>query len=249
MFIPTNCPSCDSLLERVEGQLFCRSTECPAQCGKTVENFCKKMKIKGFGPQTIAKLELSSISDVYSLKHDEMVSLLGSKIADKLIAEVDAKRTVDFGTFIGALSIPLIGGVAGKKIATVTNDWATIDKAYQVLGGKAAASLEAWMKSDSGKLTMLAPVSFTDNVVTKEATVPALPNSNVCITGKLTDYKNRSEAAAYLESKGFTVTSGVSSKTNYLVVEDGSTSSKTTKADNLGIPILTIKQLLNSIGE
>lgn len=243
MLIPTTCPSCESKLERVKDQLFCRSSDCPAQNSKIVENFCKKMKIKGFGPQTIAKLELSSISEIYSLKLSDASAVIGETMAQKLVAEVDAKRTVDFGTFISSLGIPLIGGVAGKKIASVSSDWLSLPKAKSVLGEKAMQSLEKWMNSSVGQDTMLAPITFTKQVL-ESSPSKGSATGTVVITGKLTDYKNRSEAATYLESLGYTVTGSVSSKTNYLIVEDGSTSSKTQKANDLKIPILTIKQLI-----
>ena len=66
----------------------------------------------------------------------------------------------------------------------------------------------------------------------------------VCITGKLNDFKNRNLAKTYLESFGFTVTTSITKKTDYLVDEEGRKSSKSTKADSLGIPILTIKDIL-----
>lgn len=242
MLIPTNCPSCESVLERVKDQLFCRSTDCPAQNSKVVENFCKKMKIKGFGPQTIAKLELSSISEIYSLKLSDASAVIGETMAKKLVAEVDAKRTVDFGTFISALGIPLIGGVAGKKIASVANGWKDLPKSSSVIGEKAMQNLVSWCVSDAGIETTLIPIEFNTPVV--KSSVPQEARGNVVITGKLDDYKNRGEAATYLESLGYSVKTSVNSKTNYLIVEDGSTSSKTQKANDLNIPILTIKQLI-----
>ncbi len=244
MFIPTNCPSCDSKLERVKDQLFCRSSSCPAQNSKIVENFCKKMKIKGFGPQTIAKLELSSISEIYSLKLSDASAVIGETMAKKLVAEVDAKRTVDFGTLIGALGIPLIGNVASKKIASVANDWEDLPLASSVIGVKAMQSLVSWCTSDVGIETTLIPLVFTKPVVESSVPTVDIAKGNIVITGKLDDYKNRGEAAAYLESLGYSIKSSVNSKTNYLIVEDGSTSSKTTKANDLNIPILTIKQLI-----
>ena len=65
----------------------------------------------------------------------------------------------------------------------------------------------------------------------------------VCITGKLKDFSNRTKAKEYLESLGYTVTSTVSSVTDYLVCEDGSNSSKSKKAESLGIPIVSIADL------
>lgn len=251
MFIPTNCPSCDSTLERVKDQLFCRNASCPAQNSKVVEGFCKKMKIKGFGTKTIEKLELSSISDLYELEQETMAPILGDKIASKLQAEIDAKRTVDFGEFISSLGIPLIGSAAGKKLATNANSWTDLEKLSPEdtgIGNKALQNLTAWMNSEIGMETMSINIEFTEK--SKKATVaPTVQRGTVVITGKLNDFKNRAEAASFLETHGFDVKGSVSSKTNYLIVEDGSTSSKTAKADSLGIPILTIKDLLSLIGE
>lgn len=252
MFIPSNCPSCDSTLERVKDQLFCRNSSCPAQNNKVVEGFCKKMKIKGFGTKTIEKLELSSIADLYELDQETMAPILGDKIASKLQAEIDAKRTVDFSDFIGSLGIPLIGGVAGKKLALKANSWTELEGLLNTsdsgIGSKAISNLTAWMNSEIGMETMSINIEFTEKA-TKATVEPTEQRGTVVITGKLNDFKNRAEAASFLETHGFDVKNSVSSKTNYLVVEDGSTSSKTDKANSLGIPILTIKDLLSLFGE
>jgi DNA ligase (NAD+) len=249
MIIPTECPTCQSTLERVKDQLFCRNSSCPAQNSKIVESFCKKMKIKGFGEKTIAKLELSSISEIYSLTFEEASAAVGDKVAEKLIAEIDAKRTVDFGEYLGALGIPLIGSVAGKKVGQLANDWVSaLEKAADVLGSKANESLINWADSDAGyNLIVDSPVTFIELRSQPVSTGTNKASGTVVITGKLNDFKNRGEAATYLESLGFSVKGSLSSKTNYLIVEDGSTSSKTTKANDLGIPILTIKQLVETI--
>ena len=67
----------------------------------------------------------------------------------------------------------------------------------------------------------------------------------VCITGKLKDFSNRTLAKDYLETKGYKVTASLSSLTDYLICEDNSTSSKIKKAESLGIPIVTIANLIN----
>lgn len=251
MFIPSNCPSCDSTLERVNDQLFCRNSSCPAQNSKVVEGFCKKMKIKGFGTKTIEKLGISSISDLYELDHETMSPILGEKTASKLQAELDAKRKVAFGDFISSLGIPLIGSAAGKKLATNANSWTDLENLTPEnagIGNKALQNLIGWMNSEIGMETMSINIEFKENT-TKATATPTEHRGSVVITGKLNDFKNRAEAASFLETKGFTVKSGVSSKTNYLIVEDGSTSSKTDKANSLGIPIITIKDLLSLFGE
>jgi DNA ligase (NAD+) len=52
---PTNCPACNSDLELVNDQLFCRNSLCPAQSAKKLEHFARTIKIKGLGPSTIEK--------------------------------------------------------------------------------------------------------------------------------------------------------------------------------------------------
>lgn len=247
MYIPINCPSCDSLLERVNDQLFCRSSSCPAQSAKIVEGFCKKLKIKGFGPKTVEKLGISSLQDLYALTIPEMADILGDKTAEKLHAEIANKKSLEFGALIGALGIPLIGTVAGNKLGSLINNWGDLSKAAcksAGLGDKATDSLLNWVASPQGIEVQNLPISFTVTEKPSKPTTPVVEKGDVVITGKLDNFKNRSEAASFLESKGYTVKSGVTKKTIALIVEDGSTSSKTAKAQDYGIPILTINELI-----
>lgn len=246
MYIPTNCPSCNTKLNRINDQLFCPGTSCPAKAGKSVEGYCKSMRIKGFGSKTIEKLGLSSILDLYSLKLDYASDIVGEKTAQKLISEVDAKREVDFGEYVGSLGIPLIGTVAGRKITQSSlNSWDDLLQCDDLLGNKATSNLVDWSLSYEGSFIIEGThVTFTKKTEKK----PTQSNGKtVVITGKLADYKNRAEASAYLKSLGYDVKGSVSKNTNFLIVEDGSTSSKTKTANDLGIPILTIKQLVENI--
>ena len=246
MFIPSNCPSCDSTLERVNEQLFCRNNSCGAKTAKIVESFCKKLKIKGFGSKTIEKLELSSIAELYALSVETMTDALSSaKIAEKLHAEIANKRSLDFGTLVGSLGIPLIGTVAGNKLGAIINSWDEVNLANckaAKLGDKASDSLLNWLVSEQGIEILDLPIEFT-----KQAPKPTIQatKGDIVITGKLNDFKNRAEAGSFLEQQGYSVKSAVTKKTIALIVEDGSTSSKTNKAGSLNVPILTIKQLLN----
>lgn len=243
--IPTNCPSCSSKLDLVNGQLFCRNKSlCSAQSSKLIENFSSKMKLKGFGPQTIAKLEITKISELFFLTSEELVRAVGDKVAMKLLDELNTKLrgNVDFGQVLGSLSIPLIGEVKARALSQLYNDFQSV-KAE----GKAGEHLAAWKTSPSGIDVMELPWKFSKQQAV-EASSESKPSNGlvVCITGKLSNYKNRSEASAYLESLGYTVKSSVTRDVNILICEDetkrGSSSYK--KAELLGIDILTIEQLL-----
>ena len=87
--IPETCPCCEYPLIFVNSQLFCRNTACSAQLNKKLENFCKVLQIKGFGPKTIEKLNLGDITEIFYLDFDVVSTALGEKIATKLLDEID----------------------------------------------------------------------------------------------------------------------------------------------------------------
>lgn len=240
--IPTNCPSCGSQLELVNSQLFCRAKDCYAQSTKKVEAFAKRMRIMGLGPASISKLGFTSPIEIYETPLSTYVEVLGEKIGEKVFQEIEKSRTTDFATFLSALSIPLIGTTASKKIATVANSLAEVWRNELPIGEKARYNIDMWFGADeTGEYTNLLESYFT---FTEPKTVVKQDKGKVCITGKLKDFSNRSKAKECLEEHGYTVTSTVSNKTDFLVCEDGSISSKSKKAESLRIPIVTIDNLI-----
>ena len=240
--VPTNCPSCKSELEVVNSQLFCRSNKCQAQGSKKVEAYTKGMGMKGFGPKTIQRLNLQDITQLYSdLAKDNFIDEMGEKVGTKLYNEVERTKNTTLTKFLAALSIPLIGVTAAKKVDSTVgsiqeiDEWSLTDAG---LGEKARGNLLVWRTSNED-LAYGLPINLE-----AASSKPKVQNKGkVCITGKLNSFSNRTKAKDYLESIGYTVTSSISQKTNFLVCEDGSNSSKTRKAKQLNIQIVTIKQL------
>jgi len=241
---PTSCPSCGSELELVKDQLFCRESSCEAKSSKKLEHFAKILKIKGLGPKTLEKLPLNSISDIYSISKKEISNEIGEKLGEKLFKQIELSKSVEMITLLPAFSISLIGRSASKKLFTKMSNIHDItqEKCEEAgLGPKSCTNLLNWYHNEFIDNLEYLPFSFMAEV--QEQTAESTGKS-VCITGKLNDFKNRTIAKVYLESFGFTVTSSVTKKTNYLVDEEGKQSSKSTKADSYGIPILTIKDIL-----
>ena len=240
--IPTNCPSCDSVLEEVNGQLFCRNVDCPAQNSKAVEHFAKVLKIKGLGPKTILKLELNIIPDIYSKGIDAYLEVLGELVGTKLYKEIQDSTNADLSLVLQALGINRIGETASKKICRVVSHISEIteEKCREAgLGQVDTAILIKWLKNNQELLNSL-PFDFRSNSTQK--TVKAL--GSVCITGALKDFPNREAAKAFLENNGYTVTSTVTAKTTALICEDGKESTKSSQAKAKNIPILSIEKLL-----
>lgn len=241
---PTSCPSCGSKLELVKDQLFCRSKNCPAQSTKKVEHFAKTLKIKGLGPKTIEKLDLYCIPDIYAISSEEVTAAIGDKLGAKLLDKIEESKKADLATLIAAFSIPLIGTTAANKLTSVVSHIDEIDEASCLkagLGPKACASFMGWLSMDFyGELDSL-PFDFKVSI---KSETPVMENGkSVCITGKLNDFKNRTLAGDYLKSLGYKITNSVTKKTDYLVDEEGKQSSKRTKAESYGIPIVTINDL------
>lgn len=242
--IPTTCPSCGSTLEKVNDQLFCRnSKDCPAQTVKRFVHFCKTLKMKGFGEKTIEKLDFEEPHEIFTFSKQYYIDTLGETMGEKLYKEAQAAKSADLALVLASMSIPLIGETASNKICSVVSSVSEISpetcKAAG-LGEKATVNLCTWLAS--ADLSQY-PFTFKSKVIDKTNGVSS-KNINVCITGKLLDYKNRTDAATYLTSLGFTVSESVTKSTNVLIDEEGKQSSKRAKAESLNIPIITIRELL-----
>lgn len=235
--IPTTCPCCSYPLELVNDQLFCRNTACDAQLSKKVEHFCKTLGIKGMGSKTIEKLGLGDITELFYLDEETVAEALSSKtMATKLINEIEKAKQADLATVIASFSIPLVGGTASKKICAAINhiDDITYETCRDAgLGDKVSMNLVNWLETEFQEVKEFLPFSFTSQQVPVQS-----GGKSVCITGKLSSFKTKSEAYTALEEAGFKVTETVTKTTDYLVDEDNKGSSKRKKADDLGITII-----------
>lgn len=240
--IPEFCPSCDSELEEINEQLFCRNDACQAQFLSAITHFCKILKIKGLGEKTIEKLNISSIHDIYSFPQETLEVILGSKIGAKIAFEIEKSKSSDLVLLLQAFNIPSIGEVAAKKICGVVSHISEINEETckkAGLGQVSTTKLLNWLSTNLSDILVL-PFTFKTEIPKDKKSLGV----TVCITGKLINYKNREEASTYLTSKGFTVVDSVGARTNILIDEEGRKSSKIDKAQSLNIPILTIQQLL-----
>ena len=93
--IPTECPCCEYPLVYVKDQLYCRNTACSAQLNKKIENLCKVLSIKGFGPKTIEKLNIADLTEIFYLDVESVSEVLGEKTATKLIDEIERAKSAD----------------------------------------------------------------------------------------------------------------------------------------------------------
>lgn len=238
--IPTHCPCCEYPLELVNDQLFCRNLACSAQLGKKLEHFCKTLGIKGMGAKTLEKLQLADITELYYLELTDIAEALGSqRLAEKLFSEINNSRSADLTTILPAFSIPLFGNTASQKLTKVVNsvDEITRETCKQAgLGDKVTNNLLSWLETDFREMREFLPFSFTTN---NNKPVANASSKTVCITGKLHSFKTKAMAHEALTAAGYRVVESVTKTLDYLVDEEDKGSSKRTKADQLGIEIIT----------
>lgn len=248
---PTTCPSCDSTLERVNDQFFCiNHTDCPAQSLKKLIAFCKKLKIKGFGEATVNKLGLTDFNDLITLTPEFAQSRgFSEHMSNKLVNTISERLAsgVTYNDFLAAVSIPLIGDGAMRKLEIASDD-ITFDMCRNAgIGEKAATNLVNWLEDNKNNYSLWFDLLEPTKIIKSQKPTAnvQLKTDVVCLTGKLDDFKNRNDAKAFLESQGYTVKTSVTKDVTILISEDGKTSSSSyKKAQANGCVITTIKQLL-----
>ncbi len=245
IIIPTHCPACNSELDVVNDQLFCRNPDCPAKSSKRIEHFVKTLSIKGLGKATIEKLDLQDYHEVYSFTEEEIIALLDSeRLGAKLFAEIENSKSADLTTLLPAFSIPLIGRSASNKLTKKVSNISeiTYEKCIDSgLGPKAASNLTKWLDE------VFYPNEYDDLPFSFSCEIPKVSYTKgvVCITGKLKSYPTKAAAQKVLQNYGFETKDNLTKEVTILLNESGIESAKTNKAQNMGITIYdNIKQLI-----
>ena len=243
---PTNCPCCDSILELVNEQLFCRNTKCPAQWTKKLESFSSSLKIKGLGPSTISKLGVESLPELYELTVSDIQNRIHSeKLAEKLFDELEKSKSSKLVDVLPAFSIPLIGRSASQKLCDTISHIEDISEnscTEAGIGPKASANLVNFMETEFYPNRYKDTLPFNwNNKINKKKEVTGV----VCISGKLKSYPTKAHATKVLEQYGFVVKSSLTKECTHLINESGIESAKTQTARDRGVIIISnIKHLI-----
>ncbi|MGN0445602.1 MAG: NAD-dependent DNA ligase LigA [Acutalibacteraceae bacterium] len=260
--MPTVCPSCGAPVSREEGEaaVRCTNPECPAQLLRILIHFCSKgaMDIDGLGEAVLTALVdrgfVRHPEDIYRLQAEQIASLdrMGAKSAANIMAAIEKSKQNDLYRLIYAFGIRHIGEKASKQVAghfgtmeAVMNaslqDYQSIDGFGEIM----AKSLVSFFAQESSRQMVK---TFAELGLNMEAASAGnaqddrFAGKTFVLTGTLPTLK-RSDAAALIESLGGKVTGSVSRKTSYLVAGEKA-GSKLTKANELGVPVLSEADLL-----
>jgi DNA ligase (NAD+) len=176
-----------------------------------------------------------------------MVEALNSeKLAVKLFDEIQDSKKANLSQVLPAFSIPLIGKTASSKLCTVISSiYDLTEEACTAagLGPKASNNLLDWYSTKFLREYKWLPFSFESVDVTSVIA----PKGTICISGKLTSFKTKAEAEKALTNRGWVVKSSLTKDVTHLVNESGLESSKTKKARESGISIITnLNQLIGN---
>lgn len=274
--MPAMCPSCGSPLVREDGEAAfrCVSIDCPAQATERLIHWASRgaMDIDGMGEEIVARLvesgRLTDVADYYNLSEYDLATLetgrtnkegepvhLGSTIAAKLIASIEASKARPFGRVLFGLGIRHVGKTTGAQIAAAypsmdalmqasEEDLAAIDG----VGGIIAKSIRAFLETPDNRevihrLGMLG-VRMEDVRTEGEDVPQTLAGITFVLTGSLVESgMTRDEAGSRLKAMGAKVSGSVSKKTGYVIAGEAA-GSKYDKAFALGVPVLSEADLL-----
>ena len=244
---PQICPSCMSDLVWEKDQIFCHNTQCGGKTTKKIEHFASTLKIKGLGPRTVEKLQISDLYDLYELPLEIMIEALQSeKLAVKLHREIQNSKATDLVDLLPAFSIKLIGRSASSKLCSVISNMGEISEETckeAGLGQVATEHLLDWYYEEFIDGYERLPFKWAQIL---KVSKPTETTGVVCISGKLKSYKTKAQATEYLEKLGYLVKSSLTKDVNILVNESGIESAKTQTARERGVIIITN---LNEIGK
>ena len=267
--MPSVCPSCGEPVYRdisVGGEgaaIRCTNNSCPAQLSRSIEHFASKnaMNIDGLGPQIVELLLKNGLigdaSDLYLLRAEQIEGLerMGKKSAENLIAAIEASKERGLERLIYALGIRNIGEVAAAALA----------ERYKTLEALTEATREELCRiEDFGEITADCVLDFFSHpqniALVDRLTAHGLLTSSTAkpkgelfagvtfvLTGTLPTL-TRDQASELIKAHGGKVSGSVSSKTGYVVAGDAA-GSKLTKAQSLGVKIISEEELLEMIGD
>lgn len=263
--IPTNCPVCGEKLEKQEGEvaLRCTNSECPALTYRSLVHFASRdaMDITGLGESIIEQLIdanlIHDIADIYYLKYEDLVVLdrFAPKSALNLIDAINKTKANSLDKLLFGLGMRHIGKKAAKILAE------NFDDIYDI----SSASVEDINSLDDfGKIMAKSVVDFFAKEETlklikkleearvnlkgskKELSSNVLEGKVFVVTGSFDEY-SRNDITKLIEDNAGKVSGSVSKKTNFVIAGDNA-GSKLSKAESLGIPVISIdefKEMIN----
>lgn len=254
---PDFCPECGGFTKMEGENLMCANTKhCRAQIIGRIKNWAKELNLLEWGDTLIEKLvdakKVKTVADLYTLKVKDIADLdrLGEKTAQKCLDILWADSDVPLDIFLGALSIPMIGGSTIRAIMNAGCD--TLEKFGQLgadqfeqvpgVGPTKAKFLADGLKSNQKMI-----LDLLDHGVTIKLKIQGvMTGKSVCFTGAMKMKRPLLEKMA--ADQGAEVKNSVGKGLTYLIIADpNSTSSKAQAARKLGTKLISEEEFMDLV--
>lgn len=259
---PTNCPICNTVLEREEGQvdIKCPNMACPGKVEGELIYFVSRdaMNIAGFGSKLVENMLrlgfIKNIVDIYELKNHreelEKLDKMGKKSVDNLLNAIETSKTREYSKVLCALGIPFVGKTSAKLLAEASENIdnlmnMSIEELMEIegVGDKMAQAIYEFFRDEEKKKLIegLKIHGLTFNQEKKEELAEdekVFTGKTFLFTGTLKNF-TRNEIKEEIEKLGGKNLSAVSKNLDYLIVGEKA-GSKLKKAQEIGsIKIIT----------
>lgn len=262
--MPSNCPACDSVLERVEDEAAwrCNNPGCPPQVRIRIEHFASRdaMDIDGLGNSMVDQLVtaglIRSYADLYALKVEHILPLdrMAEKSATNLIQAIENSKNQPFEKLLYALGIRHVGVTVARELAQAFGSLEALMSASEEdvaavhgIGIKIAESITSFFRQPQSVELVYKLISFglKTEFEKPESSGSTLEGLNFVLTGTLPTL-SRSDATDLIEKNGGKTTGSVSKNTSYVLAGEAA-GSKLEKAKKLGIKVITEQEFLSMI--
>ena len=263
-FIPNVCPICgaEALRDEDEAVIRCQNIDCPAQLARSIEHFASRnaMNIEGLGEAIVQQLLdngfVHNVADLYELDVQTVMQITGgAKSAENLIASIEGSKKRGLDRLVFALGIRGIGQRAAVLLCEKFGSMEAIMEALPLeicsidgFGQIMADSVyNAMQEPHRIRLIERLRENGVNMTYDNGKVADDLAGKTFVLTGTLPTM-TRDQAKSLIESHGGKCSGSVSKKTTYVVAGEEA-GSKLTKAQELGITILSEQELLELIGE
>ncbi|CAA0174703.1 NAD-dependent DNA ligase LigA [Tenacibaculum maritimum] len=264
----TNCPECNTKLVRTEGDAkhYCPNEfGCAPQITGRIQHFIsrKAMDIDGLGGETVDLLRkeglIQSYADLYELKAMQIIPLerMAEKSAQNIIDGIEKSKEIPFEKVLFALGIRFVGETVAKKLVKHFKSMETLMKAdfeslvaIDEIGDRIAQSIIEFSADSRNRVLVDRLKSYG---IQLEVSAKSLENQTDKLAGKVFVVSGvfyqmtRNELKKSIEDNGGKVSSSISKKTTYVIAGDNMGPSKLTKAQNLGIEIISEQKFIEMI--
>jgi DNA ligase (NAD+) len=264
----THCPECNTELIRTEGDAkhYCPNEfGCAPQITGRIQHYIsrKAMDIDGLGGETVDLLRkeglIQNYADLYNLKIEQIIPLerMAEKSAENMIVGIEKSKEIPFEKVLFALGIRFVGETVSKKLA----------KHFKSIDTLMTATFEALINVDEiGDRIAQSIIDFSSDMrniqlinrlkaagIQLEVSLENLENQTELLKGEVFVVSGvfyqltRNELKKTIEDNGGKVSSSISKKTSFIVAGDNMGPSKLTKAQDLGIEIISEQDFLNKV--